>query len=79
MGSFFWGYTASHVPGGLLADRLGGKYPLALAVFISAICTLLTPVVTVTCGYGGLVVIRTVMGLSQVCVNPIQGDSELCA
>lgn len=71
MSSFFWGYVATHVLGGLLADRLGGKCPLALAVFVSALCTLLTPMVTVTCGWGCLVVIRIVMGLAQVCAHPM--------
>lgn len=30
LGSFFWGYVLTQMPGGLLSDKYGGKWPLGL-------------------------------------------------
>lgn len=45
LSSFFWGYVITHVPGGLLAERFGGKYVLCLGILSTAIFTLITPIV----------------------------------
>lgn len=37
--------AATHVPGGLLAERFGGKYVLSLGILSTSILTLITPVV----------------------------------
>lgn len=44
LSSFFWGYVITHIPGGLLAEKFGGKYVLSLGILSTAIFTLLTPV-----------------------------------
>jgi hypothetical protein len=41
--SFLWGYTASQIQGGVLADRLGGKAVIASAIVFFSVATLLTP------------------------------------
>lgn len=66
LSSFFWGYVVTQVPGGMLAERLGGKYTLAFAVLLPALCTLATPLAARWGGAWGLVVLRIVMGCGQV-------------
>lgn len=43
LGAFYWGYAATHVPGGVISARYGGKYTLSLGILSTAIFTLLTP------------------------------------
>lgn len=48
LSSFYWGYVLTHIPGGILADKFGGKYTLCLGILSTAFFTLLTPVVIET-------------------------------
>ncbi|RWS25833.1 sialin-like protein, partial [Leptotrombidium deliense] len=43
LGSFFWGYIITQIPGGALADRFGSKYVLGYSIFFTSILTLLSP------------------------------------
>lgn len=43
LSSFFVGYVITHIPGGLLAQKFGGKYVLGLGVTISAVLSILIP------------------------------------
>ncbi|KAK5618208.1 hypothetical protein CRENBAI_020834 [Crenichthys baileyi] len=43
LGSFFFGYLCTQIPGGYLAGHYGGKFFLGLGVFGTALLTLLTP------------------------------------
>lgn len=43
LASFYWGYIVTHIPGGILSARIGGKYTLFLGVAMATICTLITP------------------------------------
>lgn len=43
LASFYIGYVITHVPGGILAEKFGGKYTLSLGILSTAIFTLLTP------------------------------------
>ena len=43
LGSFFWGYILTQIPGGILTKRYGGKWPLGFGLLISAVFALLTP------------------------------------
>lgn len=43
LSSFYWGYIITHVPGGILSAKIGGKYTLFLGVAMATICTLITP------------------------------------
>lgn len=45
LSSFYWGYVITHLPGGYLAEKFGGKYTLSLGILSTAVFTLLTPVV----------------------------------
>lgn len=43
LSSFYWGYIVTHIPGGLLSQKIGGKNTLLIGVLIATICTLVTP------------------------------------
>lgn len=44
LGAFFWGYVITHIPGGILSEKFGGKYTLGLGILSTAIFTVITPV-----------------------------------
>ena len=50
LSSFFWGYLWFQLPGGLLADRFGGKRVLGAGVALWSIATFLTPIATASFG-----------------------------
>lgn len=65
LSSFYWGYIITHVPGGMLVEKLGGKLTLLSGVAASTILTFLTPL-SITLGGSTLLIInRVVMGLCQ--------------
>ena len=43
--AFFWGYLVLQIHGGTLAEKYGTRKVLGIALLISAILTLLTPVI----------------------------------
>lgn len=45
LSSFFVGYLISHIPGGMLAEKFGGKWTLSLGVLLVIICNAITPLV----------------------------------
>ncbi|KAL1129021.1 hypothetical protein AAG570_013553 [Ranatra chinensis] len=65
LSSFFWGYVVMQLPGGLIAERFGGKYTLAAGMLTSTLATLLTPAVARTWGAVGLIILRFALGLGQ--------------
>lgn len=66
LSAFYYGYIITHVPGGMLAERFGGKHTLGLGIFSTALFTLLTPVTADTLGAWGLILLRFLMGLGEV-------------
>ncbi|RZC34383.1 MFS 1 and/or Sugar tr domain containing protein [Asbolus verrucosus] len=72
LSSFYWGYAITHIPGGLLAEKFGGKYVLGVGVLITAVFTLLTPILLfVTDGDWKLIVaVRVLEGLGQGVIFP---------
>lgn len=65
LSSFFWGYVVMQVPGGLLAERFGGKAALGFGMLTSTLATLATPFVARTGGAIALIVLRFILGLGQ--------------
>lgn len=65
MSSFYWGYILTHVPGGLLAEKFGGKHTLGFGIFSTAIFTLLTPIAVVWGDSHALIVLRALMGFGE--------------
>lgn len=66
LGSFYYGYVLTHVPGGMLSERYGGKWLLGLGLLSTAICTIITPVVVKAGGASALIGLRIVEGLGEV-------------
>nr|XP_015838377.1 PREDICTED: sialin isoform X2 [Tribolium castaneum] len=42
---FFAGYFIGHFPGGIISDLYGGKHVMSVAILVSSLITLLTPIV----------------------------------
>jgi len=59
---FFYGFTASHLPGGWLADRLGGRRVLGGGTFVWSLATAVTPVAG---SFTGLAAVRIALGLGE--------------
>lgn len=67
--SFLWGYLISPIPGGLLADRYGGKVVMAWGAALWSLATLATPWAA---GHsmGMLLLMRALMGLAEGVAMP---------
>ncbi|XP_060604620.1 sialin-like isoform X2 [Ruditapes philippinarum] len=67
LGSFFWGYLLTQIPGGWLATKVGGKRVLGYSMLGATIATFLTPFAAQT-HYIMLIVLRVIVGItSGVC------------
>lgn len=65
LSSFYWGYVITHLPGGLLSEKFGGKWSLGLGILSTAIFTLLTPIAVDAGGSTALIILRILMGLGE--------------
>jgi ACS family sodium-dependent inorganic phosphate cotransporter-like MFS transporter 5 len=63
LGSFFWGYIATQIPGGRLAERFGAKCLFGSAVAGASLATLATPLVATSFGYAALMGLRVFIGI----------------
>lgn len=43
LSSFYWGYLITHLPGGMLSEKFGGKYVLSLGLLLTSLVTLFIP------------------------------------
>lgn len=66
LSSVFWGYVLGQLPGGIIADRYGGKHTLGCGMLFSVLCNLIVPFVVRGSGPLGLIVLRFFVGLGQV-------------
>jgi len=65
LAAFFYGYIFTQIPGGMLAEKFGGKLVLLVGIAWTALLTLLTPVIAEAGGFAGLVAIRVLEGLGE--------------
>lgn len=65
LASFYVGYVITHIPGGYLADRFGGKYTLSIGILSTALLTLITPICIVHGGAYTLIALRILIGLGE--------------
>ncbi|KAH8404816.1 hypothetical protein KR222_004526, partial [Zaprionus bogoriensis] len=63
--SFYIGYLVAHLPGGVLADKYGAKWVLAVCLGLSGLCTICSPLAIKYGGDIGLIFIRIIMGAAQ--------------
>ena len=69
LGSFYWGYVITQIPGGLLAERLGGKWVYGCGALIAALFNLVGPEVAKLSTIGFMVT-RALQGLAEGVVFP---------
>ena len=65
LGAFFYGYLTTQVLGGILAPIVGAGRLFGLSVLVSAVLSLMTPVMAYY-GHIPLIVLRILLGISQV-------------
>lgn len=65
LGCFFFGYLVTQMPGGILGQRFGGKWPLGIGLLVTAIFTLLTPAAAYL-GKEALIAVRVLQGVGEV-------------
>lgn len=63
LGSFFWGYLLGQIPAGWVATKFGGKWILAITMLVSALGTMLTPVLA-QAHYWAVIVLRIILGIA---------------
>lgn len=76
LGSFFYGYCITQIPGGMLAQRYSAKYVLGIGILISAIFTILSPPAAIYLGKESFMVCRFIEGLAGVSFLPIWANSD---
>jgi ACS family sodium-dependent inorganic phosphate cotransporter len=69
LGSFFYAYIIFQMPAGIVAEKYGGRWVIALCLFGSAVVSLITPVIT-DLHVGVLIFARFVMGGCQAGMFP---------
>ncbi|XP_026317790.1 putative inorganic phosphate cotransporter [Hyposmocoma kahamanoa] len=70
LSAFYYGYVLTHLPGGLLAERFGGKWTVGLGLLSTSIATVITPWAVSIGGAIGLFVIRVIEGFGEGPVTP---------
>lgn len=65
LGSFFWGYVMTQIPGGRLAELFGGRKLLGYGILSTSVFTLLTPWAA-RASDTLLIFFRVLMGLGEV-------------
>ncbi|XP_042637500.1 sialin [Orycteropus afer afer] len=65
LGSFFYGYIITQIPGGYIASKVGGKLLLGFGILGTAVFTLFTPLAA-DLGVGYLIAVRTLEGLGEI-------------
>lgn len=78
LGAFFWGYIVTQIPGGILAERFGGKWVIGIGVLLCDLLCLISPVAARYGGSLALTAVRILTGLTQVqCAQYCLNDSML--
>lgn len=65
LGSFFYGYIVTQIPGGYMARKYGAKWLLGFGMLGTVIFTLITPVAA-DLGAGYLIAVRVLEGIGEV-------------
>ncbi|GFQ95872.1 hypothetical protein TNCT_280301, partial [Trichonephila clavata] len=64
LGSFFYGYIATQLPGGILAERIGAKWLYGGGTLVTAVFSLLTPLAA-SWGTATFITVRVLEGLGE--------------
>lgn len=69
LGSFFYGYILTQIPGGYLARKYGAKWLFGLGILCTVLFTMVTPVAA-DLGAGYLIAVRVLEGVGEVRPSP---------
>ncbi len=69
LSSFFIGYMAAQIIGGILADKFGGKRVLGASLILWSIFTILTPIAA-SLSFAALIIVRIGLGLGEAPLSP---------
>lgn len=82
LGAFAWGYALFQFPGGVLADRVGGRRTVTLLALAWGALTLAVGLLPTAASpaflLGALVVLRFLMGAAQAPFFPVAGGGAIC-
>ena len=67
LGSFFWGYICTELPGGRLAEIIGTRRVFGYAMLLSSILTIITPWAA-DLGYIPVIILRVLLGFFLVII-----------
>nr|XP_021183308.2 putative inorganic phosphate cotransporter [Helicoverpa armigera] len=70
LSAFYYGYVITHLPGGLLAEKFGGKWTVGIGLLLTSVATVLTPFAVTIGGATGLFIIRVIEGFGEGPVTP---------
>ncbi|KAF5296498.1 hypothetical protein FQR65_LT01487 [Abscondita terminalis] len=76
LGSFFYGYVLTQVPGGRLAEMFGGKIVFGCGLLTTAIFTLLTPIAAQV-NFTFFIIVRVIEGMGCDFPSNARNDSTL--
>lgn len=65
LSAFYYGYILTHLPGGALSQKYGGKHTMGIGILCTAVFTMMTPFVA-HIGSRPLTILRFVEGLGEV-------------
>lgn len=65
LSAFYYGYILTHLPGGVLSQKFGGKHTMGIGILSTALFTLITPYVA-NMGSTELTILRFIEGLGEV-------------
>lgn len=64
LGSFYYGYVVAQIPGGILAQKYGGKHVFGIGIFLTGVLTVLTPFAA-RMGPGYMITVRVIEGIGE--------------
>ncbi|CAL8072638.1 unnamed protein product [Orchesella dallaii] len=70
LGAFFWGYIITQFPGGILAQRFGGKWVISVGLLSTGILSFILPWAAMSGGKNFVLVIRILQGISEGVMFP---------
>ncbi|XP_037041617.1 putative inorganic phosphate cotransporter isoform X1 [Bradysia coprophila] len=70
LSAIFYGYTAGHIPAGLMVQKIGAKMVFLASILCSSVLTLITPIGVELGGVWTMIFLRVLMGLFQGGIFP---------
>ena len=70
LGSFYYGYVLTNIPGGYFAGRAGGKWLFGLGIFCTSLLTLLSPLAAIHGDKWAFGAVRWLEGLGEGVTYP---------